>query len=132
VRSQPAVPATELSKRRRIVIEFLEAVRAGNTDAIVALLDPDVVVRVDSSAAPDGRPVEGRGSTAVARGALAFAARTRFAAPVLVKGVPGIAVAPGGRVRFALIMDIPGQKIRGIEIVGDPARLNQIDFATDE
>jgi RNA polymerase sigma factor (sigma-70 family) len=129
VRSEPVVSASELSTRRRIVVAFLDAVRAGDMDAIVALLDPDIVIRVDASAAPDGRPVEGRGSTAVARGALAFAARTRFAAPILLNGVPGIVVAPSGRPRYALIVDISREKIRAIEVIADPGRLNQIDFA---
>jgi RNA polymerase sigma-70 factor (ECF subfamily) len=130
VRSEPAVSASELSTRRRIVVAFLDAVRAGDMDAIVALFDPDIVIRVDASAAPDGRPVEGRGSTAVARGALAFAARTRFAAPILLNGVPGIVVAPSGRFRYALIVDISREKIRAIEVIADPGRLNQIDFAS--
>jgi RNA polymerase sigma-70 factor, ECF subfamily len=130
VRSRPAVPATELQRRRQIVVEFLGAVRAGNIDAIVALLDPDVVIRVDASAAPDGRRVEARGATTVAKGALAFAARTRFATPMLLNGAPGIVVAWGGRARYALMMDIAGERIRTIEVIGDPARLSQIDFAT--
>jgi RNA polymerase sigma factor (sigma-70 family) len=129
VRSQPVVPAAELSTRRRVVVEFLNAVRTGNMDAIVALLDPDVLIRVDASAAPDRRPVEARGSTAVARGALAFAARTRFATPMLLNGTPGIVVAPGGGARYALIVEITEEKIRTIEVIGDPARLSQIDFA---
>jgi RNA polymerase sigma factor (sigma-70 family) len=130
VRSQPAVCATELRRRRQIVVEFLNAVRAGNMDAIVALLDPDVVIRVDASAAHEPRPVEAHGSTTVAKGALAFAVRTRFATPMLLNGVPGIIVAPAGRARYALMMDIAEGKIRTIEVVGDPARLSQIDFAT--
>jgi RNA polymerase sigma-70 factor, ECF subfamily len=130
VRSQPAVSVAELRRRRQIVVEFLNAVRAGNMDAIVALLDPDVVIRVDASAAPEARPVEAHGSTTVAKGALAFAARTRFATPMLLNGVPGIIVAPAGRARYALILDIAEEKIRTIEVVGDPARLSQIDFAT--
>jgi RNA polymerase sigma factor (sigma-70 family) len=129
VRGRPAVCAAELRRRQQIVVEFLNAVRAGNMDAIVALLDPDVVIHVDASAAPEARPVETHGSTTVAKGALAFAARTRFATPMLLNGVPGIIVAPAGRARYALILDIAEEKIRTIEVVGDPARLSQIDFA---
>src|SRR5262245_25363085 len=77
VRSQPAVPIAELRRRRGIVVAFLEAVRAGNMDRIVALLDPNIVLRADASAAPGRTPIEVRGSAAVAKGALAFAARTR-------------------------------------------------------
>jgi RNA polymerase sigma factor (sigma-70 family) len=130
VRCRPSTSAAEMSERRRIVIAFLDAVRAGNMQAIVALLDPDAVIQVDASAAPGGRRVEVRGSTAVAKGALAFAARTRFASLLLVNGTPGIVVAPDGRARYALIMDVAGEKIRAIDVVADPVRLNRIDFAT--
>jgi RNA polymerase sigma factor (sigma-70 family) len=133
-RARRAKPARRfrcrIAQERQIVVEFLNAVRAGNMDAIVALLDPDVVIRVDASAAPEARPVEAHGSTTVAKGALAFAARTRFATPMLLNGVPGIIVAPAGRARYALILDIAEEKIQTIEVVGDPARLSQIDFAT--
>jgi RNA polymerase sigma factor (sigma-70 family) len=132
VRGQPAVPVSELTKRKRIVVAFLDAVRAGNMDAIVALLDPDVVIRADASAAPDRRPVEIRGSMNVARGALAFAARSRFASPVLLNGTPGIVVAQGGKAHYALVLEIAAEKIRTIEVIGNPARLIQIDFAALE
>lgn len=129
VRSRPAISAAELNRRRRVVVEFLNAVRAGDLDAIVALLDPDVVICVDASASSGGRRVEARGSTAVAKGALAFAARARLAAPMLLNGVPGLVAAPGGQVRYALVMDISGEKIRSIEVIGEPGRLNQIDLS---
>jgi RNA polymerase sigma factor (sigma-70 family) len=128
VRSKPAIPTAELTRRHRVVAAFLDAVRAGNMDAIVALLDPNVVLRADASAAPSRTPVEVRGATAVAKGALAFAWRSRFAAPMLVNGVPAIVVAPGGRARLALLMDIPAGQIRAIEIIGEPSRLDQIEF----
>src|SRR5262249_6465832 len=79
VRSQPAVPTAELRRWRGIVVAFLEAVRAGNMDRIVALLDPNIVLRADAAAAPGRTPIEVRGSAAVAKGALAFAARARVA-----------------------------------------------------
>ncbi|MGK9232977.1 sigma-70 family RNA polymerase sigma factor [Inquilinus limosus] len=130
VRGRPAIGVAELSGRRRVVAEFLDAVRAGNMDAIVALLDPDVVIRVDASASPGRRPVEARGPTAVARGALAFAARARSATVMLVNGAPGIAAAQGGRLRYALAMDIAEGRIRTIDVIGDTVRLRRIEFAT--
>jgi RNA polymerase sigma factor (sigma-70 family) len=128
VRRQPAIPTHELCDRQQVVVAFLEAVRGGNMDAIVALLDPKIVLRADASAAPGRKPVEVRGATDVAKGALAFAWRTRFAIPMLVNGTPGIVVAPGGRPALTLIMDIPSQQIRAIEIIGDPSRLRQMNF----
>ncbi|WP_026872026.1 sigma-70 family RNA polymerase sigma factor [Inquilinus limosus] len=130
VRGRSAIGAAELSGRRRVAAEFLDAVRAGNMDAVVALLDPNVVIRVDASASPGRRPVEARGPMAVARGALAFAARARSATVMLVNGAPGIAAAQGGRLRYALAMDIAEGRIRTIDVIGDTVRLSQIEFAT--
>lgn len=130
MRGRSAIGAAELSGRRRVAAEFLDAVRAGNMDAVVALLDPNVVIRVDASASPGRRPVEARGPMAVARGALAFAARARSATVMLVNGAPGIAAAQGGRLRYALAMDIAEGRIRTIDVIGDTVRLSQIEFAT--
>jgi len=132
VRGQAVVSADELSTRRRIVTQFLDAIRAGDMDAILAILDPDVEIRVDASAAPHRRPVEARGSAAVARGALAFAARARFATLMLVNGVPGIVAAPGGRARYILMLDIADAKIKTIDVIGDPGRLKIIELASLE
>jgi hypothetical protein len=52
----------------------------------------------------------------------------RFATPILLNGVPGIVVASGGRARYILMMDIAGERIRTIEVIGDPARLSQINL----
>jgi RNA polymerase sigma-70 factor (ECF subfamily) len=129
VRGEPAVPPAALSGKRQIMAAFLDAVRAGDMDTIMALLDPSVVLRADASVTPGGTAVEVRGSTTVAKGALTFAARTRFASPMLVNGGPGIVVAPHGQVRSVLLMDIAEERIRTIEVFGDPARLAQMDFA---
>jgi RNA polymerase sigma-70 factor (ECF subfamily) len=132
VRNQPAAAAAELSGSQRIVVEFLNAVRGGDMAAIMALLDPDVVINVDAFASPDRRAVDARGSTSVAKGALAFAARTRLATIMLLNGAPGIVARPDGRTRYVLTMDVAEEKIRTIEVISDPARLMQIDFAMIE
>lgn len=129
VQGRPRISAGALRENRKIVASFLEAVRAGDMGAIVSLLDPNVAIQVDGSAAPDGRPTERQGAAPLAKGALAFATRAQFAYLVLVNGAPGIVAAPGGRARSALIFEISGQRIFRIKVVADIVSLEEIDFA---
>ena len=81
-------------RQRRLVDAFLAAARDGDFDALLAVLDGDVVLRVDAAAA--GAPTTIRGAQAVAANARAFSANARFAEPALVDGAVGIVVAPRG------------------------------------
>ena len=85
-------PATDLVRQRRLVDAFLAAARDGDFDALLAVLDGDVVLHVDATAA--GTPTTIRGAQAVAANARAFSANARFAEPALVDGAVGIVVAP--------------------------------------
>jgi hypothetical protein len=87
------------AKRRRGIISivvdaFLAASRDGDFDALLAVLDPDVVVRADLAALPVGASREVRGAPAVAKRTLAFSGRAQFAQAALVNGAVGIVVAP--------------------------------------
>ena len=86
VRGSPTVPAADLSRQREVVEAFLAASRGGDFEALLSVLDPDVVVRADRTAVPTGAPTEVRGAPAVARNALAFSMRARFAQVALVNG----------------------------------------------
>jgi RNA polymerase sigma-70 factor (ECF subfamily) len=125
-----AVPDADLARERAVVDAFLAAARDGDFDALVAVLDPDVVVRADRGAAPAGVPVEVRGAAAVAEQALAFARRrAQFAEPALVNGAAGLVVAPHGRLFAVLGFRVARGKIAEIEVVADPARLRRLDLA---
>ena len=115
-------PAADRARQRAVVEAFLAAAREGDFDALLALLDPDVVARADAS-----RVV--RGARAVAGQALSFAGRARFASPALVDGVPGLVVAPRGRPRLVLAFTIRGGRILELEVVADPGRLAGLDLA---
>jgi RNA polymerase sigma factor (sigma-70 family) len=120
---------TDLSRKREVVEAFLAASRSGNFEALLAVLDPDVVVRADSAAAPRGVSTEIRGAGAVLEQAIKFAERTRFAQPALVNGDLGVVVAPRGRLFLVVTVEVKDGKITEIDFIADPARLQQLNLA---
>jgi hypothetical protein len=127
VRGADASHDQDLTRQREVVDAFLAAARDGDFDALVAVLDPDVVLRSDRAALPVSAPREVRGAPAVARRALA--GRARAARPALVDGAVGVVVAPRGRLLMVLDFKIRGGKIVEIDAVAEPERLNQLDLA---
>ena len=116
----------DLTASRAVVDAFLAASRSGDFDALLAVLDPDVVFRADRVAVSRGAAEETRGAAAVVR---QLTGRTRFARPVLVNGAVGLVVAPRGRLMLLLRLTIRGGKIAEIEAVADPAHLHQLRLA---
>jgi RNA polymerase sigma-70 factor (ECF subfamily) len=94
--------------------------------ALLAVLDPDVVLRADRAAVDAGASAEVRGAAAVAE---TFSGRARAAQPALVNGAAGLVWAPGGRPRVVFGFTITGGKIVAIDLVADPERLGQLDLA---
>jgi RNA polymerase sigma-70 factor (ECF subfamily) len=129
VQETAAVPDRDLSRQRQVVDAFLAASRNGDFDALVAVLDPDVVVRADYGAAPAGSPRQVRGAAAVAEQALAFSRLARFAQPALVNGAAGLVAASGGRSYAVMGFTVSRGKIVEIDILTDPERLRQLDLA---
>jgi RNA polymerase sigma-70 factor (ECF subfamily) len=129
VRGTPAVPSAELARSRRVVEAFLAASRAGDVDAVLAVLAPDVVRVGDRAALPAGRAAEVRGARAVAEEIVVFGRNARFAEPALVDGAVGLLVAPRGRLLTAVTFTVSGDQITGYELIADPARLRQLDLA---
>jgi RNA polymerase sigma factor (sigma-70 family) len=127
VRGKTLDPATDFAGQRRLVDAFLAAARDGDFDALLAVLDGDVVLHVDATAA--GTPTTIRGAQAVAANARAFSANARFAEPALVDGAVGIVVAPKGKLTLVLRFSVVGDKITEIDIDADPARLSRVSLA---
>ncbi|MGW4569972.1 sigma-70 family RNA polymerase sigma factor [Streptomyces tendae] len=128
VRGVPA-PEADLPRRRRAVDAYLAATRGGDFDALVALLHPDVVLSADVAVVPTPEPVTVSGVERVARGAMASMGRARAAAVVLVDGRVGMAMAEHGRLRVVLRFDFAADgRITGIDVVAEPARLNELDI----
>jgi RNA polymerase sigma-70 factor (ECF subfamily) len=127
VRGKNPDPATDLVRQRRLVEAFLAAARDGDFDALLALLDGDVVLHVDAAAA--GTPTTIRGAQSVAANARAFSANARFAEPALVDGAVGIVVAPKGKLALVLRFAVVGDNITEISVEADPQRLRRFDLA---
>jgi RNA polymerase sigma factor (sigma-70 family) len=136
VRGAATVPDTDRARQRAVVDAFLAAARGGNFDALLALLDPDVVLRADRVAVGASIKAQDKGAPKLApeiRGALAVAntltGHAQAAQPALVNGAAGAVWAPGGQPRVVFGFTIARGKIVAIDILADPARLRQLDLA---
>jgi RNA polymerase sigma-70 factor, ECF subfamily len=129
VQGAASVPRTRLARQREVAEAFLAAARGGDLDALIAVLDPDVVLHADAATTPTGAPATLRGAAAVARGAHAASGRSRYSRVALVNGTPGIVMAPRGRLRVVLAFTMTDDKISQIDVIADPARLETLDLA---
>jgi RNA polymerase sigma-70 factor (ECF subfamily) len=127
VQGADTTPDTDLTRRREVVRAFLAASRNGDLGALVAMLDPDVVVRADPAAVRTGAEAETRGAQAVAA---TFSGRARAAKLALIDGVAGLVWASGGRPRMVFSFTLADGKITAIDLLGDPALLEQLDVVT--
>lgn len=112
---------------REVVNAFLSASRAGNFEALLAVLDPNVVYRENWTARPVGFSKEVRGSTAVAKQLLAGHAQA--VQPVLVNDTIGVVVAPFGRLLAVATLTITDGKIARINVISDPTRISQLHLS---
>jgi len=128
VQGAAPVPDVDLARQRQVVDAFLAAARGGDFEALVALLDPDVVLRVDRGAVPAGASREIRGAPAVAEQVRTFARLARFARPALVNGAAGFVVAPRGRPVAVAGFTVARGRIVEIDLLADPARLRELDL----
>lgn len=120
-----SVANTDRTRQRHIVDAFLAASRGGNFEALLAVLDPDVIFRADPTAVTMGASAEVRGATAVAG---TFSGRAQAAQPALIDGTLGLAVAIDGQLRVVLNLTIAGGKITGIEAIADHERIRALDL----
>ena len=127
-RIQGATPSrqVDLARQRRVVDAFLTALRDGDFDALVAVLDPEVVLRDDSAGLPTGAMMQG--ARAVGAFALSFSRGAAFVHPALVDGAVGLAIVPPGRILGALGFTVTGDRVTGIEMISDPERLRHVDL----
>lgn len=112
---------------RAVAESFLAALRAGDLERLIAVLDPDVLVHGEGAAG--GAPVDIRGARNFAEGAIRFARSLGSARVALIDGAVGVVLARRGRLFRALNLEIAGGKIRRAEFVADPARLAALEIA---
>jgi RNA polymerase sigma-70 factor, ECF subfamily len=121
-------PASDGIRHARVVDAFLRAARGGDFSSLLALLDPDVVMRADQAAVLMGAPAETRGADEVA----GFLRRARGALPALVDGVPAAVWMPKGELRVVYRFAIDRDRIVSVDLVADPARLSELDLTVGE
>ena len=129
VQGEAHVPDADLATQREVVDAFLAASRDGDFDTLLAVLDPDVVLRIDGGAVRAGLSREVRGVRAVAEQTLTFSRLSPFVRPALVNGAAGVVVAPRGRPFSVMGFTIRGGKIVEVDILADPARLSRLDVS---
>jgi RNA polymerase sigma-70 factor (ECF subfamily) len=125
-RVQGASATSDPIRQRRVVEAFLAASRSGDFAALLAVLDPDVVVRADGAAVTMGAQAEVRGAGAVAE---TFAGRARAARPVLVDGSPGLMWSVGGTAKVVFDFTVVGERVVSIEMLADPAILAGLELS---
>jgi RNA polymerase sigma-70 factor (ECF subfamily) len=128
VQGERTVPDADLDRQREVVDAFMAAARDGDFDALVAVLDPDVVVRADAGALPVGASREVRGAEAVAAQALSYAGAGLLVQPALINGVAGAVTIRHGRAVSVGAFTVRGGKVVAIDILADPVRLRGLDL----
>jgi RNA polymerase sigma factor (sigma-70 family) len=125
-------PDHDLARQREVVDAFFAASRDGDFEALVAVLDPDVVLRVDGGVLRDKASVVLRGAEAVAAQAATYSELYPFVRPALVNGAAGAVVAPHGRPFSVMAFTVTNGKITAIDALVDPERLRELDLAVLE
>ena len=128
VQGQPTVPDADLGEQRRVVDAFFAAAREGDFEALVAVLDEDVVLHSDGGEARPSATAVVHGARAVAARAFTYAQLSPFVRPALVNGAAGVVVAPRGRVFSVMGFTVRGGKIVAIDALSDPERLSRMDL----
>jgi len=122
-------PDRDIGRQREVVDAFFAAAHHGDLDALVAVLDPDVVLRSDGGTAHPDASVVLRGAAAVAGRARVIAQPSVSKRPVLVNGAAGVVVTLGGQLYGVMGFTVSRGKIVEIDVIIDPERLRRVDVA---
>jgi RNA polymerase sigma-70 factor (ECF subfamily) len=125
VRGTGHAPSPRTSRQRAVVDAFLAASREGHFEALLALLDPDVVLRGDAAAIAAGGPARVCGAHDVAQ---TFSGRAQGAKPALIDGEAGLVWAPGGQPKVVFALHIDGDVITRIDAIADPGHLARLEL----
>ena len=132
IQGEPTVPDVDVERQREVVDAFLAAARGGDFEALLAVLDPDVVVRADQGAVPAGAvgavAGEARGAAEVASRAMLFAQLGVLTRPALVNGVAGAVTTHDGVAVSVGAFTVRGGKVVALDILADPDRLRALDL----
>ena len=128
VQGEAPVPDADLDTQREVIDAFLAAAREGDFEALVEVLDPDVVLRADRRGVSIGAPRVVRGAANVARGALAFSRLDIEVRPALVNGAVGTVTFRDGQPFAIAGFTIRNRRVVEMDIIADPERLSQLDL----
>jgi RNA polymerase sigma factor (sigma-70 family) len=129
VQGQVPAPDPDLAQQRKVVDAFFAAARDGDFDALVAVLDPEVVLRADGGTARPRQTVVIHGSREVAGQAVLATRLAPFVRPALINGTPGVVVVAGKRVLSIMAFTVTNGRIAAIEVLFDPDRLAAVDLS---
>jgi RNA polymerase sigma-70 factor (ECF subfamily) len=129
VRGSAPVPDADVTRQRELVNAFFAAARRGDFEALVAVLDPDAVMRSDGGAARPGLSQVVRGATAIAGRAITFAQPSAVLRAALVNGAAGVVVTLGQQPMSVMGFTVTDGKIVEIDVIADPDRLRRLDLA---
>jgi RNA polymerase sigma factor (sigma-70 family) len=128
VQGENPIPDADLDTQREVVDAFLAAARDGDFEALLEVLDPDVVLRADFGALPVGGSREVRGAATVARQALGYSRLGLLMRPALINGAAGLVSTRDGEPFSVGGFTIRGRKIVAMDVLADPDRLRQLDL----
>ncbi|MDQ3738181.1 MAG: hypothetical protein M3337_03325, partial [Actinomycetota bacterium] len=123
------VPDTDAIRQREVVDAFFAAARGGELDALVSVLDPDVVLRSDGGTARPFASAAVRGAVEVAGRAITFAQPNATLHPVLVSGTAGVVVTVEGEPVAIMGFTIVAYKVTVIDVLADPERIGRLDLS---
>ena len=129
VQGADTLPDADIPHQRAVVDAFFAAARSGDLHALVAVLDPDVVLRSDGGSRSPAATAVVRGASAVASRAIMFSRPAALLQPAIVNGAAGVVVMVGGRPFSIMGFTIAGGRIVAIDVLADPDRLADIDLS---
>jgi RNA polymerase sigma factor (sigma-70 family) len=129
VRGAAPAPDPDLAHQRAVVDAFFAAARDGDFEALVAVLDPEVVLRADGGTARARQSVVIHGAREVAAQAAIGTRLAPFVRPALVNGTAGAVVVAGGRLLSVMAFTVANGKVAAIDVLIDPDRLAGLDLA---
>jgi RNA polymerase sigma-70 factor (ECF subfamily) len=138
VRGSAAPSHAGRARQREVVEAFLRAAHAGDLEGLLAVLDPDAVIRIDGAAriafgaadaAATTRELRGASTWATQMIALSRGVELRFVQPALINGSAGVILAPRGKLSRALMFTFRNDKVTQLDVIGDPVRLRELDIA---
>ena len=128
VRGAPE-PDRDLVRQRQVVDAFFAASRDGDFDRLLAVLDPEVELRIDGGVLREEASLALRGADAVAGHASTYSKLSPFVIPALINGSAGAVVAPRGRLFSVMAFTVTNGSVTRIDALLDPERLARLDLA---